>query len=114
MIDSIEAHCQAKVPNNTTQQDQSDTLVAEGEGSSTNGVDSAAGMHSWGFLQKELLFYFFFFFSYYLYMLIDIVIPYVSMAMSMHKTIYICICVCVYMLQQCFLFVFRSEQNEHH
>ncbi|XP_048864709.1 Golgi-specific brefeldin A-resistance guanine nucleotide exchange factor 1 isoform X1 [Brienomyrus brachyistius] len=31
VIDSIEAHCQAKVLNNTTQQDQSETLTAEGE-----------------------------------------------------------------------------------
>ncbi|XP_017277213.1 Golgi-specific brefeldin A-resistance guanine nucleotide exchange factor 1 isoform X2 [Kryptolebias marmoratus] len=40
VIDSIEAHCQAKVLNNTAQQDQSDTLLAEGEVSTANGPDS--------------------------------------------------------------------------
>lgn len=44
VIDSIEAHCQAKVPDAVAQQDQSDTLLAEGEASSTNGTDSTTGM----------------------------------------------------------------------
>uniref|UniRef100_A0A668AMU6 Golgi-specific brefeldin A-resistance guanine nucleotide exchange factor 1 n=1 Tax=Myripristis murdjan TaxID=586833 RepID=A0A668AMU6_9TELE len=42
VIDSTEAHCQAKVLNSTAQKDQSDTMIAEGEdlsrlGNSTNG-----------------------------------------------------------------------------
>lgn len=45
VIDSTEAHCQAKVLNGTTHQDQSDTLLAEGEGSTKNG-DSTAGIHN--------------------------------------------------------------------
>lgn len=44
VIDSIEAHCQAKVLN-TAQQDQSDTLLAEEEVSSTNGPGLTTGMH---------------------------------------------------------------------
>ncbi|XP_020564943.1 Golgi-specific brefeldin A-resistance guanine nucleotide exchange factor 1 isoform X3 [Oryzias latipes] len=36
VIDSIEAHCQAKVPDTVAQQDQSDTLLAEGDASSIN------------------------------------------------------------------------------
>uniref|UniRef100_A0A8C2WYP5 Golgi-specific brefeldin A-resistance guanine nucleotide exchange factor 1 n=1 Tax=Cyclopterus lumpus TaxID=8103 RepID=A0A8C2WYP5_CYCLU len=42
VIDSTEAHCQAKVLN-STQQDQSDTLLAEAEASTTNGTDATAG-----------------------------------------------------------------------
>ncbi|XP_034407334.1 Golgi-specific brefeldin A-resistance guanine nucleotide exchange factor 1 isoform X2 [Cyclopterus lumpus] len=41
VIDSTEAHCQAKVLN-STQQDQSDTLLAEAEASTTNGTDATA------------------------------------------------------------------------
>ncbi|XP_074531303.1 Golgi-specific brefeldin A-resistance guanine nucleotide exchange factor 1 isoform X2 [Halichoeres trimaculatus] len=39
VIDSTEAHCQAKVINNTAQQDQAETM-AEGEGSTKNGTDA--------------------------------------------------------------------------
>ncbi|XP_028278428.1 Golgi-specific brefeldin A-resistance guanine nucleotide exchange factor 1 isoform X3 [Parambassis ranga] len=42
VIDSIEAHCQAKVLNNTTQQDQSE---AEGDASNKNGTDSTADLN---------------------------------------------------------------------
>ena len=52
MIDSTEAHCQAKVLNNTTQQDQSETLLAEGEGLTKNGSDTTIGIHN---LCTELL-----------------------------------------------------------
>ncbi|KAM6997801.1 Golgi-specific brefeldin A-resistance guanine nucleotide exchange factor 1 isoform 2-T3 [Tautogolabrus adspersus] len=41
VIDSTEAHCQAKVVNNTAQQDQSETMLAEGEGSTKNGTDAS-------------------------------------------------------------------------
>ncbi|XP_026211206.1 Golgi-specific brefeldin A-resistance guanine nucleotide exchange factor 1 isoform X1 [Anabas testudineus] len=40
VIDSIEAHCQAKVLNTTAQHDQSETLLAEGEGSTRDGPDT--------------------------------------------------------------------------
>ncbi|KAM9726500.1 LOW QUALITY PROTEIN: Golgi-specific brefeldin A-resistance guanine nucleotide exchange factor 1 [Menidia menidia] len=40
VIDSIEAQCQVKVPPNTTQQEQTDAQLAEGEGPVTNGTDS--------------------------------------------------------------------------
>uniref|UniRef100_A0A3Q3JAW5 Golgi-specific brefeldin A-resistance guanine nucleotide exchange factor 1 n=1 Tax=Monopterus albus TaxID=43700 RepID=A0A3Q3JAW5_MONAL len=46
VIDSIEAHCQAKVLNSTTQQDQSEALLAEGEGPSKNGADTQTGIHT--------------------------------------------------------------------
>ncbi|TNN44947.1 Golgi-specific brefeldin A-resistance guanine nucleotide exchange factor 1 [Liparis tanakae] len=42
VIDSTEAHCQAKVLNSSAQQDQSDTLLAEGEASTANGTDATA------------------------------------------------------------------------
>ncbi|XP_056290825.1 Golgi-specific brefeldin A-resistance guanine nucleotide exchange factor 1 isoform X1 [Pseudoliparis swirei] len=42
VIDSTEAHCQAKVLNSSAQQDQSDTLLAEGEASTANGTDTTA------------------------------------------------------------------------
>uniref|UniRef100_A0A3Q1FPN5 Golgi-specific brefeldin A-resistance guanine nucleotide exchange factor 1 n=1 Tax=Acanthochromis polyacanthus TaxID=80966 RepID=A0A3Q1FPN5_9TELE len=45
VIDSTEAHCQAKVLNSSTQHDQSETLMAEGEGPTKNGTDSATGIH---------------------------------------------------------------------
>ncbi|XP_024152753.1 Golgi-specific brefeldin A-resistance guanine nucleotide exchange factor 1 isoform X1 [Oryzias melastigma] len=48
VIDSIEAHCQAKVPDAVAQQDQSDTLLAEGEASSTNGTDSTTELTQLG------------------------------------------------------------------
>uniref|UniRef100_A0A668ASH1 Golgi-specific brefeldin A-resistance guanine nucleotide exchange factor 1 n=1 Tax=Myripristis murdjan TaxID=586833 RepID=A0A668ASH1_9TELE len=38
VIDSTEAHCQAKVLNSTAQKDQSDTMIAEGEGSTNNNL----------------------------------------------------------------------------
>ena len=44
VIDSTEAHCQAKVLNSTTQQEQSDALLAEGEGSTKNGTDTTTGI----------------------------------------------------------------------
>lgn len=46
VIDSTEAHCQAKVLNSTAQQDQSDTLLAEGEGSTQNPTDTTTGKHT--------------------------------------------------------------------
>uniref|UniRef100_A0A7N6AE99 Golgi-specific brefeldin A-resistance guanine nucleotide exchange factor 1 n=1 Tax=Anabas testudineus TaxID=64144 RepID=A0A7N6AE99_ANATE len=45
VIDSIEAHCQAKVLNTTAQHDQSETLLAEGEGSTRDGPDTTNGKH---------------------------------------------------------------------
>ncbi|XP_069577464.1 Golgi-specific brefeldin A-resistance guanine nucleotide exchange factor 1 isoform X2 [Brachyistius frenatus] len=42
VIDSTEAHCQAKVLTSTAQQDQKEALLAEGEGSGKNGPDSTA------------------------------------------------------------------------
>ncbi|XP_068423605.1 Golgi-specific brefeldin A-resistance guanine nucleotide exchange factor 1 isoform X3 [Clinocottus analis] len=43
VIDSTEAHCQAKVLNSSAQQDQSETLLAEGDASTTsNGTDATA------------------------------------------------------------------------
>lgn len=46
VIDSTEAHCQAKVVNTTAQQDQSEALLTEGEGSTKNGTDTSAGIHT--------------------------------------------------------------------
>lgn len=43
VIDSTEAHCQAKVLTNTAQQDQTEAMMAEGEGSTKNGTDALAG-----------------------------------------------------------------------
>ncbi|KAK5617386.1 G-box binding factor [Crenichthys baileyi] len=48
VIDSIEAHCQSKVVNNTTQQNQSDTLLADGEEYTSNGTDLITDLHSMG------------------------------------------------------------------
>ncbi|XP_054874939.1 Golgi-specific brefeldin A-resistance guanine nucleotide exchange factor 1 isoform X5 [Amphiprion ocellaris] len=48
VIDSTEAHCQAKVLNSSTQHDQSETLMAEGEGSTKNGTDSATDLSRLG------------------------------------------------------------------
>ncbi|XP_044229788.1 Golgi-specific brefeldin A-resistance guanine nucleotide exchange factor 1 isoform X2 [Thunnus albacares] len=48
VIDSTEAHCQAKVLNNTAQQDQSETLLAEGEGSAKNGTDTTTDLNRLG------------------------------------------------------------------
>uniref|UniRef100_A0A1A7X3N0 Golgi-specific brefeldin A-resistance guanine nucleotide exchange factor 1 n=1 Tax=Iconisemion striatum TaxID=60296 RepID=A0A1A7X3N0_9TELE len=45
VIDSIEAHCQAKVGNSTSQQNQSDSLPTEGEASCTNGTDSTSDLN---------------------------------------------------------------------
>uniref|UniRef100_A0A3P9K3E6 Golgi-specific brefeldin A-resistance guanine nucleotide exchange factor 1 n=1 Tax=Oryzias latipes TaxID=8090 RepID=A0A3P9K3E6_ORYLA len=56
VIDSIEAHCQAKVPDTVAQQDQSDTLLAEGDASSINGTDSASGMQMNWFCSPLLTF----------------------------------------------------------
>uniref|UniRef100_A0A668ASH4 Golgi-specific brefeldin A-resistance guanine nucleotide exchange factor 1 n=1 Tax=Myripristis murdjan TaxID=586833 RepID=A0A668ASH4_9TELE len=44
VIDSTEAHCQAKVLNSTAQKDQSDTMIAEGEGSTNNSADTTTGI----------------------------------------------------------------------
>lgn len=46
MIDSTEAHCQLKVLNSTAQQDQSETLLEEGDASTINGTDTMAGIHA--------------------------------------------------------------------
>lgn len=46
VIDSTEAHCQAKVVNSTAQQDQSETLLAEGEGSTKSRTDTSTGIHT--------------------------------------------------------------------
>ncbi|KAK2922285.1 Golgi-specific brefeldin A-resistance guanine nucleotide exchange factor 1 isoform X3 [Channa argus] len=46
VIDSIEAHCQAKVLNSTVQQDQSQTLLAEGEGLTKDGSDNTTDPNS--------------------------------------------------------------------
>uniref|UniRef100_A0A671UKA8 Golgi-specific brefeldin A-resistance guanine nucleotide exchange factor 1 n=1 Tax=Sparus aurata TaxID=8175 RepID=A0A671UKA8_SPAAU len=46
VIDSTEAHCQDKVVSSTAQQDQSETLLAEGEGSTKNGTNTLAGKHN--------------------------------------------------------------------
>ncbi|XP_031695307.1 Golgi-specific brefeldin A-resistance guanine nucleotide exchange factor 1-like isoform X2 [Anarrhichthys ocellatus] len=48
VIDSTEAHCQAKVLNSTAQQDQSETLLEEGEASTINGTDTTADLNSLG------------------------------------------------------------------
>uniref|UniRef100_A0AAQ4Q5Y7 Golgi-specific brefeldin A-resistance guanine nucleotide exchange factor 1 n=1 Tax=Gasterosteus aculeatus aculeatus TaxID=481459 RepID=A0AAQ4Q5Y7_GASAC len=40
VIDSTEAHCQLKVLNSTAQQDQSETLLEEGDASTINGTDT--------------------------------------------------------------------------
>uniref|UniRef100_A0A3B4VGU8 Golgi-specific brefeldin A-resistance guanine nucleotide exchange factor 1 n=1 Tax=Seriola dumerili TaxID=41447 RepID=A0A3B4VGU8_SERDU len=42
VINSTEAYCQAKVLNSTAQQDQSETLLAEGEGSAKSGAETTA------------------------------------------------------------------------
>uniref|UniRef100_A0A3Q2NNK2 Golgi brefeldin A resistant guanine nucleotide exchange factor 1 n=1 Tax=Fundulus heteroclitus TaxID=8078 RepID=A0A3Q2NNK2_FUNHE len=44
VIDSIEAHCQSKGETTTIQLSQSDTLLADGEGSSSNGTNLIAGI----------------------------------------------------------------------
>lgn len=43
VIDSTEAHCQAKVVNSTAHQDQSETLQAEGRGSTKDGTNTSTG-----------------------------------------------------------------------
>ncbi|XP_034463829.1 Golgi-specific brefeldin A-resistance guanine nucleotide exchange factor 1 isoform X3 [Hippoglossus hippoglossus] len=48
VIDSTEANCQAKVLNNTAQQEQSETLLAEGEGSSNSGPDTTTDLNRLG------------------------------------------------------------------
>ncbi|XP_076598745.1 Golgi-specific brefeldin A-resistance guanine nucleotide exchange factor 1 isoform X3 [Chaetodon auriga] len=48
VIDSTEAHCQAKVVNSTAQQDQSETLLAEGEGSTKNRTDTSTDLNRLG------------------------------------------------------------------
>ncbi|XP_068584140.1 Golgi-specific brefeldin A-resistance guanine nucleotide exchange factor 1 isoform X2 [Cebidichthys violaceus] len=48
VIDSTEAHCQAKVLNSTAQQDQSETLLEEGEASTVNGTDATADVNRLG------------------------------------------------------------------
>uniref|UniRef100_A0A4W6FHC9 Golgi-specific brefeldin A-resistance guanine nucleotide exchange factor 1 n=1 Tax=Lates calcarifer TaxID=8187 RepID=A0A4W6FHC9_LATCA len=44
VIDSTEAYCQAKVLSSTAQQDQSETLLAEGEGSTKSGTDTTTDL----------------------------------------------------------------------
>lgn len=44
VIDSIKDHCQAKVINSTTHQDQSETLQAEGKGD--DGRDTSTGIYT--------------------------------------------------------------------
>ncbi|KAM4600045.1 Golgi-specific brefeldin A-resistance guanine nucleotide exchange factor 1 isoform 1-T1 [Fundulus diaphanus] len=46
VIDSIEAHCQSKVETTTIQLSQSDTLLTDGEGSSSNGTNLIADLSS--------------------------------------------------------------------
>ena len=46
VIDSTEAYCQAKVLNSTSQQDQSEAPLAEGEGSAKSGTDSTTGIQT--------------------------------------------------------------------
>ncbi|XP_071758007.2 Golgi-specific brefeldin A-resistance guanine nucleotide exchange factor 1 [Centroberyx gerrardi] len=48
VIDSTEAHCQAKVLNSAAQQDQSDTTLAEGEGSTNNSTDATTDLSRLG------------------------------------------------------------------
>ncbi|XP_035519050.1 Golgi-specific brefeldin A-resistance guanine nucleotide exchange factor 1 isoform X3 [Morone saxatilis] len=48
VIDSTEAHCQAKVVNSTAQQDQTETLLAEGEASTKNGTDTSTDLNRLG------------------------------------------------------------------
>lgn len=48
VIDSIEGHCQTKVGNSLTQQNQSDTLLADGEGSTSNGTDLTTDLNGKG------------------------------------------------------------------
>ncbi|XP_029925798.1 Golgi-specific brefeldin A-resistance guanine nucleotide exchange factor 1 isoform X1 [Myripristis murdjan] len=48
VIDSTEAHCQAKVLNSTAQKDQSDTMIAEGEGSTNNSADTTTDLSRLG------------------------------------------------------------------
>lgn len=50
VIDSTEAYCQAKVLSSTAQQDQSETLLAEGEGSTKSGTDTTTGIHTPAFI----------------------------------------------------------------
>ncbi|XP_061083550.1 Golgi-specific brefeldin A-resistance guanine nucleotide exchange factor 1 isoform X3 [Conger conger] len=57
VIDSTEAHCQAKVLNSTAQQDQSDTLMAEEEGTVISSPDTpseADGLADSGSVQNGL------------------------------------------------------------
>uniref|UniRef100_A0A8C4ES48 SEC7 domain-containing protein n=1 Tax=Dicentrarchus labrax TaxID=13489 RepID=A0A8C4ES48_DICLA len=55
VIDSTEAHCQAKVVNSTAQQDQTETLLAEGEASTKNGTDTSTGIHPFSFRPNSLV-----------------------------------------------------------
>ncbi|XP_023286325.1 Golgi-specific brefeldin A-resistance guanine nucleotide exchange factor 1 [Seriola lalandi dorsalis] len=48
VINSTEAYCQAKVLNSTAQQDQSETLLAEGEGSAKSGAETTADLNRLG------------------------------------------------------------------
>ncbi|XP_041644668.1 Golgi-specific brefeldin A-resistance guanine nucleotide exchange factor 1 isoform X2 [Cheilinus undulatus] len=48
VIDSTEAHCQAKVVNNTAQQDQAETMLSEGEGSVKNGAENSSDLNKFG------------------------------------------------------------------
>lgn len=44
VIDSIEAHCQARVLSSIAQQDQAETALADGEGAAKAETDAAAGI----------------------------------------------------------------------
>ncbi|XP_042357717.1 Golgi-specific brefeldin A-resistance guanine nucleotide exchange factor 1 isoform X1 [Plectropomus leopardus] len=48
VIDSTEAHCQAKVLNSSAQQEQSETLLADGEATASNGADTTADLNRLG------------------------------------------------------------------
>ncbi|XP_037320806.2 Golgi-specific brefeldin A-resistance guanine nucleotide exchange factor 1 isoform X1 [Pungitius pungitius] len=48
VIDSTEAHCQLKVLNSTAQQDQSETLLEDGDTSTINGTDTMADLNRLG------------------------------------------------------------------
>uniref|UniRef100_A0A8B9L2A2 Golgi-specific brefeldin A-resistance guanine nucleotide exchange factor 1 n=1 Tax=Astyanax mexicanus TaxID=7994 RepID=A0A8B9L2A2_ASTMX len=53
VIDSTEAHCQAKGMNNAAEQDQSETLTVEGETTVSSSTDAATGILSLHYLMSE-------------------------------------------------------------
>lgn len=46
VIDSTEAYCQAKVLNSTAQKDQSEAMLAEGEGPTKSATDTITGIQT--------------------------------------------------------------------